>query len=313
LPQSLQGSKAYKYSVPAHCRFCSVVESIRVEDSQVNATTSDLESQHDRAEIFASAVGDSEKNIKAIFSLSRKLDPCVIFIDEADSLFRARGAVEWHHHREVVNQFLKEWDGLTSNKSRSGFLMVATNRPFDLDEAVIRRLPRRILVDMPTKEDRESILKNYLKDELLGPGVKLSELSAEAKNFTGSDLMNLCVAAAFACEYEQVEKLKEESKGLSPRQRQKFMENSAKDTSHRTLHLRHFEKAKQEVASSVDVKSIRKIREFNNLFNSSQRPLEGNSDDSTETRTDGIDRTRYWPEGNSLAYHYPEKRINLPS
>ncbi|KIM95326.1 hypothetical protein OIDMADRAFT_75438, partial [Oidiodendron maius Zn] len=156
------------------------------------------------AEIFAKWAGESEKNIRAIFSLSRKLDPCVIFIDEADSVFRARGAVEWHLHREVVNQFLKEWDGITSNKSQSGFLMLATNRPYDLDEAVIRRLPRRILVDMPTNEDREEILKSFLKDEVLGLDVKLSELSAEARNFTGSDLRNLCVAAAFACEYEQI-------------------------------------------------------------------------------------------------------------
>jgi hypothetical protein len=146
-----------------------------------------------------------------------------------------------------------------------------------------------------------------------------------AKNYTGSDLMNLCVAAAFACEYEQIKRPKKELEGPSPRKRQRFMENSAKKTARRTLHLRHFKKAKQEVASSVDMKNIRKIREFDQLVNGNQRPSEGNSDDTTETRTNdigddttetwsnGIDKTKYWPRGYASPYHHFKKRINLPS
>ncbi|OCK86224.1 AAA-domain-containing protein [Lepidopterella palustris CBS 459.81] len=265
------------------------------------------------AEIFGKWAGDSEKNIRAIFSLSHKLDPCLIFIDEADSIFRCRGAVEWHHHREVVNQFLREWDGLTSNKSRSGFVMVATNRPYDLDDAVLRRLPRRVLVDMPMKEDREAILKHYLKGELLGPDVNITKLSAEAKNFTGSDLKNLCVAAAFASEYEQIERVNEELNGLSPQARQIFIEERPRETYRRTLHLRHFEKAKEEVTASVDVNTIKKNREFNNKFSGSERSSKGTSHVLTETRTEGTARTaKYWPEGHALAFH-SEKRVDFPS
>ncbi len=55
----------------------------------------------------------------------------------------------------------------------SAFIMVATNRPFDLDDAVLRRLPRRILVDLPTATDREAILKIHLSDEILAPDVNL--------------------------------------------------------------------------------------------------------------------------------------------
>jgi len=80
------------------------------------------------------------KNIRAIFSLSRKLDPCVIFIDEADSILRARDAVEWHLHRS--SESISEGVGWHYVQQVSKWiLMLATNRPYDLDEAVIRRLP----------------------------------------------------------------------------------------------------------------------------------------------------------------------------
>jgi len=82
---------------------------------------------------------------QAVFSLARKLAPCVIFIDEVDSLLNARRSdLASNTHREIVNQFMVEWDGLSSN-NHGVILMAATNRPYDLDDAVLRRMPRRIL------------------------------------------------------------------------------------------------------------------------------------------------------------------------
>lgn len=90
-------------------------------------------------------VGQGEKNVKAIFSLARKLSPCVVFIDEVDSLMNKRGSdSSSKSHREIINQFMVEWDGLSSN-NEGVIVMAATNRPFDLDDAVLRRMPRRIL------------------------------------------------------------------------------------------------------------------------------------------------------------------------
>jgi SpoVK/Ycf46/Vps4 family AAA+-type ATPase len=83
--------------------------------------------------------------IQAVFSLARKIAPCVIFIDEVDSLLNARRSdFASNTHREIVNQFMVEWDGLSSD-NHGVILMAATNRPYDLDDAVLRRMPRRIL------------------------------------------------------------------------------------------------------------------------------------------------------------------------
>jgi SpoVK/Ycf46/Vps4 family AAA+-type ATPase len=148
-------------------------------------------------------VGEGEKNVAAIFTLARKLSPCVVFLDEADAVFGSRdGSKNRVTHRDVLNQFLKEWDGLTD---MSVFIMVATNRPFDLDDAVIRRLPRRLLVDLPTKEDRRKILEIHLRDEQLGLGVDIEDLAKRTPFYSGSDLKNLAVAAALACVREENE------------------------------------------------------------------------------------------------------------
>ncbi|KPI40961.1 Protein MSP1 [Cyphellophora attinorum] len=148
-------------------------------------------------------VGEGEKNVKALFSLAKKLSPCVVFLDEADAMFSARSANGRRvSHRELLNQFLKEWDGM-SNDAGSAFLMVATNRPMDFDDAVLRRLPRRLLIDLPTEKDRHAILKIHLKAEQLSEGLDLADLAKRTPFYSGSDLKNLCVAAALTAVKEQ--------------------------------------------------------------------------------------------------------------
>lgn len=148
-------------------------------------------------------VGEGEKNVAAIFSLARKLSPCIVFLDEADAIFGTRdSSSERTSHRDILNQFLKEWDGLND---MSVFVMVATNRPFDMDDAVIRRLPRRLLVDLPTMEDRKAILKIHLKGEQLGAGVDLEDLAKRTPLYSGSDLKNVAVFAALAAVREENE------------------------------------------------------------------------------------------------------------
>ncbi|KAL9599816.1 MAG: hypothetical protein Q9219_003602 [cf. Caloplaca sp. 3 TL-2023] len=149
------------------------------------------------ADLSSKWVGESEKNVRALFSLARKLKPCIVFLDEADAILGARGNNHSRSgHRDLINQFLREWDGL---KEATAFIMVATNRPFDLDDAVVRRLPKRILIDLPTEEDREEILKILLKNEVLDPEVSLAKLAADTPLYSGSDLKHLIVTAAQAC------------------------------------------------------------------------------------------------------------------
>ncbi|KAH8897858.1 AAA-domain-containing protein [Thozetella sp. PMI_491] len=200
-------------------------------------------------------LGQSEKNVRAIFSLARKMAPMVIFLDEADALLSARsGAQQRPAHRETITQFLREWDGLSEMRA---FIMVATNRPFDLDEAVLRRLPRRILIDLPLRTERESILRVILRDETLSPDVDLGRLAAQTELYSGSDLKNLCVAAAMEAVRE---------------------ENRAKDIhtgpdefvfpERRVLMESHFKTAMREISASIseDMESLKAIRKFDSQY-----------------------------------------------
>ncbi|KAH8106988.1 AAA-domain-containing protein [Cristinia sonorae] len=154
-------------------------------------------------------VGETEKSVKAIFTLARRLSPCVVFIDEIDALFGARSSGEHtggdHAHRGVITEFMQEMDGLKSKKEDNIMVIGATNRPFDLDDAVLRRLPRRLLIDLPGEKEREEILKILLRDETLKDDVDIKALAHKTQAFSGSDLKHLCVSAALDSVKEHVE------------------------------------------------------------------------------------------------------------
>lgn len=207
------------------------------------------------SDVYDMYVGEGEKNVKAIFTLAKKLSPCVVFIDEADAIFCSRtGSSSRTSHRELINQFLREWDGMND---LSAFIMVATNRPFDLDDAVLRRLPRRLLVDLPTEQDRQSILKIHLKDETLDESVNLAELAHRTPLYSGSDLKNLCVSAALAC-------VREENDAAAQHQGGEPYQYPTR----RTLTSRHFERGMEEISASIseDMSSLSAIRKFDEQY-----------------------------------------------
>ena len=208
------------------------------------------------AEVNDMYVGEGEKNVKAIFSLAKKLSPCVVFIDEADAILASRNGAESKRttHRETINQFLREWDGMND---LSAFIMVATNRPYDLDEAVLRRLPRRLLVDLPTEKDREAILKIHLKEEALDNSVSLADLAKNTPFYSGSDLKNLSVAAALACIREE-NALAAQHTGEEP---YSYPEK-------RLLTKSHFDQAANEISASIsdDMSTLTAIRKFDEKY-----------------------------------------------
>lgn len=223
------------------------------------------------SDIYDMYVGEGEKNVRAIFTLAQKLSPCVVFIDEADAILGSRNsATNRTTHRELINQFLREWDGLSS-KNSSAFIMVATNRPFDLDDAVLRRLPRRLLVDLPTEKDRESIFKIHVADEKLDESVSLSALAERTPFYSGSDIKNICVAAALQAVQEEYDaKVAFESKQPTPTDESSENDVAEKYTypAIRTLTQSHFDKALGDISASIseDMSSLAAIRKFDEKY-----------------------------------------------
>ncbi|EOO04323.1 putative katanin p60 atpase-containing subunit protein [Phaeoacremonium minimum UCRPA7] len=209
-------------------------------------------------------VGNSEKNVRALFAVARKLSPMVIFLDEAEALLGTRSTkTSRGGFHEALNQFLREWDGLTTSLNDSKtFIVVATNRPFDLDEAVLRRLPRRILVDLPLRSARLDIMQSLLRDEILDPSVSLDRLATETELYSGSDLKNLCVAAA-------MDAVKEELRAKDSHQGSEEF----KFADRRVLTNRHFQKALSDISASIseDMESLKAIRKFDERYGDSGR------------------------------------------
>ncbi|EEC51888.1 predicted protein, partial [Phaeodactylum tricornutum CCAP 1055/1] len=159
-------------------------------------------------------LGESEKNAKAVFTLARRLAPCVIFVDEVDSLLSSReGTSDDSAHgtlTSVKTTMMSEWDGLNSGTNGSGeagservVVIGSTNRPFDLDEAVLRRFPRRILVDLPDLETRTEILEVTLAENRLDPEVNLTQIAERLEGYTGSDIKEVCREAVVQISHEQ--------------------------------------------------------------------------------------------------------------
>ncbi|XP_031092029.1 uncharacterized protein LOC115996769 isoform X1 [Ipomoea triloba] len=200
--------------------------------------------------------GDAEKLTKALFSFASKLAPVIIFVDEVDSLLGARGgAFEHEATRRMRNEFMAAWDGLRTKDSQRILILGATNRPFDLDDAVIRRLPRRIYVDLPDAENRLKILNIILAQENLETNFPFEQLANATEGYSGSDLKNLCIAAAYRPVQELLE---EEMKGGKP----------DGHTTLRSLNLDDFLQSKAKVGPSVayDAASMNELRKWNEQY-----------------------------------------------
>jgi SpoVK/Ycf46/Vps4 family AAA+-type ATPase len=143
--------------------------------------------------------GDMPKSIKGLFNLGRLLSPSIIFIDEADSLFESRGEASPDWRRTIVNQLLSEMDGMSKSKANP-FVLLSTNLPGNLDPAVLRRVPTRLYIGLPSTALRLKIFEIVLRDEILHPDVDFEILAFLTPRFSGSDIRSLCVKAAISCD-----------------------------------------------------------------------------------------------------------------
>lgn len=151
--------------------------------------------------------GESQKLAHAVFSLAFKIQPCIIFMDEIDSFLRSRASHDHEATAMMKAQFMAQWDGLLTSANSRVVLIGATNRPNDIDKAVLRRMPVVFEIGLPSREERKKILELTLKKEKLNPDVDYEKLGESTAGFSGSDLADLCRGAAYQSirELSQVE------------------------------------------------------------------------------------------------------------
>ncbi|KAL8732042.1 MAG: hypothetical protein Q9166_002994 [cf. Caloplaca sp. 2 TL-2023] len=145
--------------------------------------------------------GDSNKLVNAVFSLARKLEPSIVFIDEIDAVLGQRRSSEHDASGMVKAEFMTLWDGLTSansaGESQRILVLGATNRLQDIDEAILRRMPKKFSVSLPAAPQRLRILGLVLKDTRIDKDeFDLEYLVRVMAGMSGSDIKEACRDAA---------------------------------------------------------------------------------------------------------------------
>lgn len=215
--------------------------------------------------------GEDEKNVRALFTLAAKVSPTIIFVDEVDSMLGQRTRVGEHEAmRKIKNEFMSHWDGLMTKTGERILVLAATNRPFDLDEAIIRRFERRIMVGLPSVENRETILKTLLAKEKVEE-LDFKELAVMTEGYSGSDLKNLCVTAAYrpVRELMQQERQKDiDKKGSNEGDAKDTKEETESGITLRPLNMEDMRQAKNQVAASFAGEGcvMGELKQWNDLY-----------------------------------------------
>nr|XP_034839596.1 katanin p60 ATPase-containing subunit A-like 1 [Maniola hyperantus] len=183
--------------------------------------------------------GESEKLVRLLFEMARFYAPSTIFIDEIDSLCSRRGSDSEHEaSRRVKSELLVQMDGLGSaheEPSKVVMVLAATNFPWDIDEALRRRLEKRIYIPLPTQEGREMLLQINLREVKVHPEVDLRAIAEKLDGYSGADITNVCRDASMmsmrrkiaGLKPEQIKQLANEELDL-PVTKQDFLEALAK-------------------------------------------------------------------------------------
>ena len=143
-------------------------------------------------------LGESEKLVRTLFNLAHEMQPSVVFIDEIESILSKRKEDENDAMKRLKTEFLIQFDGVGSSEDLRVLIIGATNRPFDLDPAIIRRLPKRVYVGPFNAEERQGFIKTIItqnkcdiKDE------EYKKIAEMCNNYSNSDLKELCREAAY--------------------------------------------------------------------------------------------------------------------
>ncbi|XP_056174182.1 uncharacterized protein LOC115675410 isoform X3 [Syzygium oleosum] len=224
--------------------------------------------------------GEDEKNVRALFTLAAKVSPTIIFVDEVDSMLGQRTRAGEHEAmRKIKNEFMTHWDGLLTKQGERILVLAATNRPFDLDEAIIRRFERRIMVGLPSLENREMILRTLLAKERVEEGLDFKELATMTEGYSGSDLKNLCTTAAYRpvrelIQQERVKELQEKNERAAGVASEEGNQDTKRESEEeitltfRPLNMEDFTQAKNQVAASFAAGGsiMSELKQWNELY-----------------------------------------------
>ncbi|KAF5442682.1 hypothetical protein F2P56_035314 [Juglans regia] len=141
--------------------------------------------------------GDAQKLVAAVFSLAYKLQPAIIFIDEVDSFLGQRRNTDHEALANMKTEFMALWDGFTTDQNARVMVLAATNRPSELDEAILRRLPQAFEIGIPDCKERAEILRVILRGERVEDNIDYDHIASLCEGYTGSDLLELCKKAAY--------------------------------------------------------------------------------------------------------------------
>jgi vacuolar protein-sorting-associated protein 4 len=175
----------------------------------------------DAASVMSKWLGEAEQNVAKLFGSARKSavegKPAIVFVDELDSLM-GQHSNEVGGEIRVRNQFLKEMDGIVDKgKALHVYVIGATNKPWDLDWAFIRRFQKRILVPLADHGTRLNMLKLYSSNLQLDVDVDLHELARLSEGFSGSDIRDVCQSAQLSLIGEFFESGKAVDREAKPR------------------------------------------------------------------------------------------------
>ncbi|CAK4033249.1 related to membrane-spanning ATPase [Lecanosticta acicola] len=171
--------------------------------------------------------GDSNKLVAAVFSLARKLQPTIVFIDEIDAVLGQRRSGEHEASGMVKAEFMTHWDGLASATVDRGMqricILGATNRIQDIDEAILRRMPKKFPVSLPNAAQRRRIFELTLRDTKVDRGVSrngnptfdLDALVRVSAGMSGSDIKDACRDAAMVPIRESIRQAKATGRSMN--------------------------------------------------------------------------------------------------
>merc|ERR1711953_1237922 len=205
--------------------------------------------------------GESEKLVRILFEMARFYAPSTIFIDEIDSLCSRRGSESEHEaSRRVKSELLVQMDGMSSleeGPSKMVMVLAATNFPWDIDEALRRRLEKRIYIPLPCSPSRAALLKINLKGVKLADDVNLDEVAEQLGNYSGADITNVCRDTAMMSMRRAID-------GLTPEQ----IRNLPKDKLNLPVSKEDFMAAIKKINRSVSDDDLEKHKKWSDEFGS---------------------------------------------